>query len=326
MEIIRGIHQLKVPIPNNPLGYVLPYLIEGEDGFTLLDCGWNTPEAWEALERQLKELGVAWHNVKRLLLTHVHPDHYGLAGRVKEASGAEVVMHARERDFIHSRYEEPELLLAEMAAWLQMHGVPENEVGHLKNASMPARQFVTSTLPDRVVYGGETFSTGEFELEVIWTPGHSPGHICLYERRHKLLMTGDHVLPTISPNVSLHPQQLGNPLADFIEGIRRLKALDVDTALPAHEFTFEHLQRRLNELEQHHQARLQEMLDAIGEGELTAYQVAAHVQWVTGKFETFSLWMKRAALGETLAHLEYLHREGVLRRSHRNGVVYFARV
>ena len=103
-----------------------------------------------------------------------------------------------------------------MAALLQRHGVPNSDLPVLGSASMPALQFVTVTFPDRVLYGGETITTGVYDLEVIWTPGHSPGHICLYEPKNQLLFSGDHILPCISPNVSYHVQSGDNPLGDYI--------------------------------------------------------------------------------------------------------------
>jgi len=218
-EILSGLYQLKVPIPDNPLGWVLPYLIPGDDGYTLVDSGWNTPEAFAALEQELRELHLTFNDIKRLLVTHVHPDHYGLAGRIKEVCGAQVIIHQRERDFIRSRYREPGQLLERMAAWLSEHGVPKEEMSDLKGASMPARQWVVPVEPDAVLWGGETLDFGFYKFEVLWTPGHSPGHICFYERTQRIILTGDHVLPTITPNVSLHPQQMGNPLGDYLASL-----------------------------------------------------------------------------------------------------------
>ena len=107
------------------------------------------------------------------------------------------------------------------------------------------------------MWGGEQLPIGRFEFEVWWTPGHSPGHICFLERGKKFILTGDHVLPTITPNISLHPQQQGNPLGDYIASLKRLEDLDVDTVLPAHEYSFTDLRGRLREIEQHHDERLQ---------------------------------------------------------------------
>ncbi|MCH8994988.1 MAG: MBL fold metallo-hydrolase [Chloroflexi bacterium] len=324
-EVRSGLFQLKVPIPNNPLGWVLPYLIPGDDGYTLIDCGWNTPEAFAALEAELAELNVSFDDIKRLIVTHVHPDHYGLAGRIKEVSGARVIVHQRERDFIRSRYLEPDQLLERMAAWLTEHGVPKDEMTDLQQSSMPARAYVVATEPDDVLWGGETLDFGLYKFEVYWTPGHSPGHICFYERAHRIILTGDHVLPTITPNVSLHPQQMGNPLGDYLASLRRLEPLEVDDVLPAHEYAFKDLRGRLREIVEHHDVRLDEMLAIVGDHQVSAYDVASRVVWATGTFDSFSPWMRRAAISETLAHLEFMVYDGRLHRIDKGGAVRFER-
>ena len=325
-EVLSGLYQLRVPIPNNPLGWVLPYLIPGDDGYTLVDSGWNTPEAFAALEDELRQLKLTFNDIKRLLVTHIHPDHYGLAGRIKEVCGAQVIIHQRERDLIRSRYREPDQLLERMASWLHEHGVPDSEVDDLRGSSMPVRGYVVPVEPDAVLWGGETLDFGLYRFEVYWTPGHSPGHICFYERAQRVILTGDHVLPSITPNVGLHPQQMGNPLGDYLASLRRLEPLEVDDVLPAHEYSFKDLQGRLREIEEHHHVRLDEMLAIIGDGSATAYDVASRVVWATGTFDTFSFWMRRAAISETLAHLEYAVYEGRLRQFREEGVVRYERI
>jgi glyoxylase-like metal-dependent hydrolase (beta-lactamase superfamily II) len=324
-EVLPGLYQLKVPIPNNPLGWVLPYLIPGDEGYTLVDSGWNTPEAFDALESQLHELNLTFDNIKRLLVTHVHPDHYGLAGRIKEVCGARVIIHQRERDFIRSRYKEPEQLLERMRGWLNEHGVPKAEIEDLGSAAMPVRGFVVPVEPDDVLWGGETLDFGFYRFEVYWTPGHSPGHICFYERTQRVILTGDHVLPSITPNVSLHPQQMGNPLGDYLASLQRLEPLEVDDVLPAHEHSFQGLRDRLRGIAEHHHERLDEMLAVIGDGRCTGWEVADGVVWTIGRLQDFQPWMRRAALGETLAHLEYLVQEGRLRQVREDGVIKYER-
>lgn len=325
-EVLSGLYQLKVPIPDNPLGWVLPYLIPGEDGYTLVDSGWNTPEAFAALESELRELSLTFNDIKRLLVTHVHPDHYGLAGRIKEVCGATVIIHQRERDFIRSRYRQPEQLLERMRAWLTEHGVPRDEVQDLQSAAMPVRQFVVPVEPDAVLWGGETLDFGLYKFEVLWTPGHSPGHVCFYDRTQRIILTGDHVLPSITPNVSLHPQQMGNPLGDYLASLQRLEPLEVEDVFPAHEYEFKDLRGRLREIAEHHEQRLNEMLGIIGDERRTAYDVASRVVWTIGTFDSFSPWMRRAAISETLAHLEYAVYEGRLRQAKEDGVVRYERI
>ena len=322
-EVLSGLYQLKVPIPNNPIGYVLPYLIPGDDGYTLVDSGWNTPEAFAALEAELDEVSVPFDKIKRLLVTHVHPDHYGLAGRIKEICGAEIIIHQRERDFIRSRYRQPEQLLERMATWLTENGVPEDEMPDMQQSSMPARAFVVPVDPDTVLWGGETLDFGMYRFEVYWTPGHSPGHICFYERAQRVLFTGDHVLPSVTPNVSLHPQQQGNPLGDYLASLERLMPLEVEQVLPAHEYSFTDLQGRLHEIVDHHDTRLDEMLAIVGDDGATAYDVASGIVWTTGTFDSFSHWTRRAAISETLAHLEYMVYQGRLHQTKENGIVRY---
>ena len=326
-EIVEGLYQLKTPMPEgNPLGFVLPYLFVGDGDCLLVDSGWNTPESFEALRRQMDDLGLGLKAIRRLVVTHVHPDHYGLAGHVRQESGAQLIMHERDRAFIRSRYLEPEELLRIMARWLLTHGVPNGEMPDLQSSSMPMRAFVAIAEPDRLLQGGEVLEVGDFRLEVIWTPGHSPGHICFYDRRRKLLLTGDHVLPTITPNVSLHPEATGDPLGDYLASLRMLEDLDVKRVLPAHEYAFDDLRGRLREIEEHHEYRLGEMVESLSAGGTTAYEVARGVTWATGSFDSFSPWMRRAAIGETLAHLEYLVGEGRILRSEDGDVVRFRKV
>lgn len=318
-EIVPGIYQLQVPIPNNPLAYVLPYLIEGDDGYMLVDSGWNAPEAYGALMAQLHALGVPLKELRRVVFTHVHPDHYGLAGRLKGDCDAELMLGAPERGFIDSRYRRPEGLLERMKEWLASHGVPDHEIESLTSASMPVRGFVVPADPDTLLHGGETLQSGKFAWEVIWTPGHSPGHMCFYDRKQKIMITGDHILPTISPNVSLNPEASGNPLHEYITSLRKIKEYDVEVALPAHEYDFIDLNERIRELEEHHVERMEEMLSGMSGEARTGYEVAGYVKWVTGSFDSFSPWMRRAAMSETLAHLEHMVMEGIVERQFEHG-------
>jgi glyoxylase-like metal-dependent hydrolase (beta-lactamase superfamily II) len=325
-EILPGLHQLKVPIPNNPLGYVLPYLIEDEHGYVMFDSGWNAPEAYGALMSQLMALGVSLKQLKKVIYTHVHPDHYGLAGRLKQDCDAEMVLGAPERGFIESRYSHPGQLLDRMAVFLRQNGVPVGAEPDMAQASMFVRQFVSVAQPDSVLEGGETIRIGRFEFEVVWTPGHSPGHMCFYDRKRRIILTGDHVLPTISPNISFHPEQSGNPLGQYLHSLGKIRDFEVDDVLPAHEYEFKDLKGRVDGLIHHHEERLEEMLTGMGDRACTAHEVAGLTTWVTGKFENFNPWMQRAAIGETLSHLEYAVGENMMRRDETDGVNYYRAV
>ena len=326
MKIAPGIHQLKIPIPDNPLGFVNCYLIEGKEGWFMVDTGWDTDDAFHVLEAKLQELELALTDIAVIVVTHVHPDHFGLAGRIKQASpNTRLLSHRWEWDFIEPRYIKFADLMNKMGNMLKQHGVPPLDRSALESASMPALRFVTVTLPDEPLYGGEVINTGVYDLEIIWTPGHSPGHICIYEPENRLLFTGDHILPTITPNVSYHIQSGDNPLGDYIHALRKLEKLEVITALPGHEHPFNDLPGRINQIIEHHEMRKQEVCQAIESGFHTAYDISARIKWnlpgVT--WDEFPPLQKRIAVTETIAHLECMRWEGNVRRIVQNKVTTY---
>jgi glyoxylase-like metal-dependent hydrolase (beta-lactamase superfamily II) len=304
MEVAPGLYQLKVPMPG-PLEYVLAYLFPSDGGYTLVDPGWPSDEAFDALESQLRDIGVAFADIRRLIITHVHHDHYGLAARVKEASGAEVLLHESDWEAVQPYLDDPVAAVREMQGFLATHGVPREEIANMPVAGQMVRDIIMRARPDRTLRGGEVIEGKAFRWEVIWTPGHSAGHVCLYERERQLLLSGDHVLPVITPHLSYTGRPGSDPLGDFLRSLEALKPLAVRAVFPAHEFAFDNLRERIEQIELHHLARMREMLDALVSGPLTAYEVAHHVTWVTGDFRDFDFAMQGAAVRETLAHLEH---------------------
>ncbi len=312
VEVVRpGLWSVPVPIPNNPLRYVLVYLFETPDGAYLVDAGWNTDEAYETLVAGVETAGFAISDVRGVVVTHIHPDHYGLAGRVREASGAWVALHPADAALIEDRYDEPSDLLERIAVMLRRDGAPEDEIAELRDASMPIRSWVWAVPPDVMVDDGDKAGIPGWDLTVIWTPGHSPGHICLYEASNRLMLSGDHVLPRITPNISFHPQAGADPLGDFLMSLDKVAAFDTDEVLPAHEHRFVDLQGRVSELKKHHSERFDEVVDAIQSGKDTTWEIASAMTW-SRPWEQIRGWMRRAATGETLAHLNYLRNQGIL--------------
>jgi len=317
MEIAPGIHQIKVPLSDNLLGYLNSYLVEGKNGWLMIDTGWNTPDALSSLETGLGALGLAFTDIATIVITHVHPDHFGLAGKIKQISPrTKMLTHRWEANLIESRYIKFSELQDEMNTMLERHGVPPLSLPPLRSASMPTLQFVTMTVPDHTLYGGETISTGIYDLEVIWTPGHSPGHICLYEPRNRLLFSGDHVLPRTTPNISYHAQSGDNPLGDYLYALGKLENLPAAKILPAHEHIFTDLRGRIREILSHHAKRKAEMLEAIAGQPRNAFDISSHISWDTPglSWEQLSPLLKRFAVTETIAHLECLRREGKVER------------
>lgn len=311
-QLRPGIWSVPVPIPDNPLGYVLVYVFETDRGPYLVDAGWNTDDSWEALRNGLTAVGASVTEVQGVLVTHIHPDHYGLAGRVREASGAWIALHPHDAALIHDRYEAPEDLLERVAATLRRVGAPDDELRSLQHAAMPMLPRVDAVRPDVLLEDGDRPDVPGWDLAALWTPGHSPGHLCFHEPRYHLLLSGDHVLPRITPNISFHPQSDADPLGDYLTSLERLRGLDAHEVLPAHEHRFVGLDSRLDALRAHHEARFAEVLAAVAEGVDTAWGIAGRMQW-SRPWARISGFMRRAAVGEAMAHLRALERRGLLR-------------
>jgi glyoxylase-like metal-dependent hydrolase (beta-lactamase superfamily II) len=240
-----------------------------------------------------------------LTVTHIHPDHYGAAGVFAGEGLADLYIHRLEVPLVHPRYVELEHLVAEVRKYHLVNGVPGDEADVLSNSQRALSDVVKTAEPSVQLDGAETLVMGRRHLRVEWTPGHSPGHICLYDREEGLLFAGDHMLPDLSPNIGLHPQSTPDPLHEYLDGLRRLAAYQPRLVLPAHGRPYSDAPARVNVLVSHHERRLDQVMEIVGRDEKTGWQVALEL-W--GPRE--NLYEKRLALQEGLAHLQALAVEG----------------
>jgi len=306
-QVRPGLWSIPVPIPNNPLRYVLVYAFELDGGgIAIVDAGWNTEDAWNALNSGLVEAGGSITDVRSVLVTHIHPDHYGLAGRVRDESGAWIGLHPDDAVMLQARYVEVDDLLAKMHDLLVFSGVPTETLPDLHMASMMIRSQVAMAEPDVLFEDGKEVEVPGWDLRTVWTPGHSPGHVCFHSDRHRLLLSGDHVLPRITPNIGVHSQQIPNPLGDFLESLLKVQNLPVEEVLPAHEYRFSGLPGRVDDIIAHHADRLTEIEHLLTETPgMTAWEMAVNLKW-SRPWAEIQDFMQRAAVGETLAHLVLL--------------------
>jgi glyoxylase-like metal-dependent hydrolase (beta-lactamase superfamily II) len=311
-QVLPGLWSIPVPMPISPLRYAFAYALELDGGgIMLVDAGWDAPEALAGLEAGLAEAGATLADVRGVAVTHIHPDHYGLAGRVREVSGAWLALHSADAGLIATRYGDVDELLAQVAAWLRGAGTPDEEVEPLTRASMEIREFVAVAPPTVLLGDGDPVHAPGWDIVVIHTPGHSPGHVCFHERRTGVVFTGDHVLPHITPNISMHPQSGSNPLGAYLTSLERLIELGAAPALPGHERRFDDLEARVRELLDHHERQLGQVLDLVAAGAGTTWDVAERFQW-SRSWNRITGFMRRAAIGETHAHLEVLRRRGLV--------------
>jgi len=351
IEIIPGIFQLKLPIPVMPSGpvpmgevlsYINVYLVEGNAGWLLVDTGWDAVRVLRVFKEGLKAIGITFKEISKIVVTHVHLDHFGLAGKLKELSGAKLSLHQMEMRLIEQADLEAEQVLQQMKGWLYKHGTPEKEIFMLQKIPQGPMKYTSSVFPDAISFigkigfpdiflsGGERIRSGIFNLEVLWTPGHSAGHICLYERARKVLISGDHILPDITPAIIFNPYSRNNPLGDYIGSLNKLKNLDVELILPGHGNYFTDFHGRIDELIRHHEERKRIILEVVKEMPKVAYQVSSEIPWMPERggipWDKLDPWSHRLALMETLAHLKILEKEGRVKRMYKANLEFYCGV
>ncbi len=327
MEIMPGIYQFRLPVLPFLREDTNVYLIRGDEGWLLLDVGWDTPQAIAALEQQLREVGLEFKDISQIVITHAHPDHYGMAAKIKQFSHAALVMHQKEIEYVETRYIKIDALVKETTEWLRLNGVPEEELSAQSKSLQSLLDYVTPIMPDTVLMGGELISTGPFQLQVLWTPGHAPGHICLYEQEKRVLFSGDHILPITTTNVGIHFSANAASLDDYLDSLAKMKKLDVDLILPAHEHIFRGLQQRIEELRYHHQERDAALAATLTGEPKTAYQIATKIPWMVEfagvGWPDLSPLNRRLAIGETLSHLQSLMLRGEVQTITKDRLIFY---
>jgi len=306
-EVAEGVFELRLPIPFED-GLVNVYLFPDGDEADLLDCGMNSDESVEVIRQAIADLGAK--RLRRLVVTHIHPDHYGAAGIFAGEGLADLYIHRLEVPLVHPRYVELEQLVKEVRTYLLVNGVSTDDAEVLSNSQRALSQVVKTAEPSVQLDGAESLQMGRRNLRVEWTPGHSPGHICLCDRQDRLLFAGDHMLPELSPNIGLHPQSTPDPLHEYLDGLRRMAAYEPELILPSHGRPFTDAPARVAVLESHHRRRLDQIVEIVGGGKETGWEVALEL-W--GPRE--NLYEKRLALQEALAHLQALAVDDRVRKS-----------
>jgi glyoxylase-like metal-dependent hydrolase (beta-lactamase superfamily II) len=308
--IVPGLQRVIVPLSDSPLGSVNVYLIESGDGPILIDTGWRTDEVVGAIEAGLASVGARVADLSRIILTHAHPDHAGLASTFRAASGAPIALHAADWPMADPARRQDEANLSRSATWFRRNGFPDRDGGDARGARRSMGERNPPFIPDYALTDGEELQLGRFTFRVIWVPGHARGQVCLYDERSGVLIAADHVLPEISPNVGVYSPDDGRPLDDYLASLAKVRDLPVEVALPGHGEPFAGLAERVDWLAEHHEERLGEIRAALSDKPATAFDLCHDLTWIGGlvPFSRLSPFQQSMATAETIAHLEVLHR------------------
>jgi glyoxylase-like metal-dependent hydrolase (beta-lactamase superfamily II) len=312
-EVVAGVYRIPLPLPFDGLRAVNAYAIESDDGLVMIDSGWLLEATQNQLERSLAKIGAGFGDISRFLVTHIHRDHYTQAIGLRRIHGMKVALGAEEKHSLDLVLGKDPHAVSPQAGRLVRAGAQQLMKQMAQAGMQPPPRDAGYEEPDEWIASGQIYELGGRRLEAIATPGHTRGHVVFADEEAGLLFAGDHVLPHITPSISLEaaPQEL--PLHDFIESLLLVRRMPDLALLPAHGPVSPSVHARVDELLDHHDARLSAMLAVLADGPRTAYQVAGVVRWTSrGKQLTeLDLMNQMLAVGETLSHLDLLVARGL---------------
>ena len=326
-EVAPGVHRMALPLGIHGVPTVSAYLLHDEAGDTLVDCGIAAPgelgdDPCDALVAALRVAGGALERIARLVVTHAHIDHFGLAGEVVRRSGGDLWLHEA-TDLDLAKYADPDEAVDQREVMLADHGLYGPALTSSSRGLqdwMPGMPSIGR--PDRLVRGGERITAGDRTWEVLHTPGHSPGHICLFSATDRLLCSGDHLLQVVSPPVTFERGFERDPMGSYLDSLDRVADLDPELVLPGHGTPFRHGARRAASIARGKRARLDRVRDLVSARPSTATELtealhrgALHSGSLTGAQLHF-------AMAEVLADLPFHEVRGVLSRQRRPDGVY----
>ena len=317
-EILPNLYRIRVPLPQSPLRAVNSYVIKAEGQSLIIDTGQNREECMRVMSSGLKELDIDLKKAD-FFITHLHVDHLGLVSSLATDTST-IYFNQPDAAVVHSVG-----FWERIANFTRMNGFPEDELQRAVKGHPAYKYSPTGPLDFNILKEGDTISIGDYSFKCIETPGHTRGHICLYEPNKRLFVSGDHILNDITPNISSESDGR-NPLDEYLKSLDKVYDLEVELVLPGHRGVFKNFKERIQELKSHHQARLNEVISILEKGNKNAFQVASQMSWDIN-YESWHLFppmQKWFASGEAFAHLKYLEEKGEVRRGMEEGKIVFS--
>jgi glyoxylase-like metal-dependent hydrolase (beta-lactamase superfamily II) len=324
-EVAPGIYRIPLPLPNDGLRAVNVYALTDGDDLMLIDSGWAIADARDVLDRGLDALGASAGDVRRILVTHVHRDHYTQAVYLRREFGTRVSLGAGERESLRISMNPDRAPLQDQLGYLRLLGAGDL-ADRMAKLQGPRDPYKTGwETPDDWLADNEKIEQGGRTLDVVATPGHTRGHVVFHDTGSRLLFAGDHVLPTITPSIGFEPVLSDDPLGAFLGSLALMRSRPDARLLPAHGPVTGSTHARVDELIAHHGARLDETEAAIRGGARTAPEAAAVLRWTRRGRELADLdpFNQMLAISETAAHLQLLTAQGRVTRHEADGLRYY---
>jgi glyoxylase-like metal-dependent hydrolase (beta-lactamase superfamily II) len=317
---LQHLHAIELPTPF-PVGPVTVYVATAPtEGLTLIDTGPQTDEAWTALESALDPLDCSLSDLERIVVTHAHADHFGLAANLAAASGAQVLTHPWNLPALGDYHADRDRRIAFYAGMLRQAAVPEEIMRAVGRATRSVDRYARPVAVDRTVDEGDTVRLAGRDWQVLHTPGHAAGLICLYEPASRTLLSSDHLLADISSNPVVEPPPPGHTerlrsLALYTKSLQRVAAMEIDRALPSHGPVIQDVAGLVRQRLAFHQRRMARVLDALRSGARTTWDVTHALFPNLSPLDIF------LAVSEIIGHLDLLEMEGRIAGEEANGVI-----
>lgn len=307
-ELFPELFRIEIPLPDSPLKYLNSYVVRTPDRSLIIDTGFNSRVCLDAMMNGLNHLGIALENTD-IFITHFHADHFSLIPSLKRPA-TRIFFNRLETELLENWQG-----FGAMLASADLHGFPK---GLLKQAldEHPGSRFGVEWTPEVTILSeGQTLTYGDYSFTCVETPGHTLGHICLYEKKRKIFISGDHVLMDITPNIQCWNDN-ENPLKHYLKSLEKIQRFDVTLVLPGHRRCFADLEARAGQLISHHEDRLNELRNILDKGPRSAYETAARMTWdiKAAHWNDFPVAQQWFATGEALSHLRYLEVAGEIFR------------
>ncbi len=320
-EIFPNLYKVEIPLPKNPLKALNSYIIKDTERNLIIDTGWDQKECMDAMQAGLKALGVDLKKTD-FFITHLHADHLGLLSRLATESST-TYFNQLEAERIKS-----------LGRWngfvdfARINGFPEDELRSALHSHPGFKYGLKGDLSFHIVKEGDRINIGDYLFECVETPGHTRGHLCLYEPDKKILAAGDHILGDITPTIQLWSDDW-DPLREYLASLEKIYKLDIEIVLPGHRGMIRDCKQRIRELKDHHERRLEEIVSILRKGSQTAFEVASQMSWdvIYEAWDLFPASQKWFATGEAIAHLKYLEEKREIEKRIRDQrIVYSLKV
>lgn len=317
-EIYSNIYKQEIPLPKNPLKAVNSYIITSPERNLIIDTGFNIEECKKAFMEGIGELAIDFTKTD-LLVTHLHSDHSGLASEL-EKQGVRVYAGKIDGKMIND--------MTNGTYWDNFNRYKNMFHLNQDNVSVDDNPGYKYALKEPIeftpVEEGDVINIGEYSFNVVDIPGHTPGHVGLYEKNHKLFFCGDHILDKITPNIAFWGFER-DILEVYFNSLKKVYEYDIDFLFTAHRNIIIDHKKRINELLAHHEHRLNEVREIIRNNKRTVRDTAANMHWELryDKWEDFPKAQKWFASAEAASHLEHLACIGDAEKTEEDGILYY---